>query len=100
MTKTQRMKEIKNEIEWYEIKKKIADAMLRLGELGFEISGHGCGCGGEDFNLVRYKDGAYVNFCDQGRKIVVNVTLGVEDDEPEDVLTGTIGQAMKYVEGI
>lgn len=93
MKKTARMKEIKEEIKWYGVKKRIADAMLELGEIGFEFSGHGCGGGGEDFSLFSKK--LHVNFCDQGRK--VDVWVSNNDDDMETVFKGTIHGAMKYI---
>ncbi len=102
MTKRQRIKEIKHEIEWYGIRKPIANAMLELGEIGFEFSGHGCGMGGEDFGLVKYPKKNqpdcyfYVNFCDKGRSCEVQVTrdwMGVD----ETLFKGTIGKAINFV---
>ena len=94
MNKRERIKEIKSEIEGYQPKKRIADAMLELGEIGFEFSGHGCGFGGEDFSLFT-KD-LYVNLCDQGQKIVVSISNN--DEEMEDLFIGTIGQAMRFIQ--
>ena len=93
MNKRQRIKEIKNEIEWYGVKKRIADAMLKLGEAGFKFSGHGYGLGGEDFSLVG--KGLYINFCDQGKKVIASISNN--DDEMEDVFCGTIGESLKYL---
>jgi len=94
MKKKARIKEIEQEIEWYEVKKSIADAMLKLGEVGFEFSGHGCGLGGEDFNLVT-KD-LYVNFCDMGKKVKVSITNN--DEDMDEVFSGTVKGALKYLE--
>ena len=93
MTKKQRIKEIKDEIEWYNPKKRIVDAMLELGEIGFEFSGHGCGFGGEDFNLFNKK--LYVNLCDRGNKVVASVYDN--SDDMDTLLEGTIGAALKFV---
>jgi hypothetical protein len=103
MSKTKlsrKLKEIEEEIEGYKVRKPIADAMRRCGELGFEFSGHGCGFGGEDFNLINKKKNMYVNFCDRGRTCEVSVyTCNHKDDESEHLLCeGTIGKAMKFVE--
>ena len=90
-TKRQRIKAIEDEIEWYDIRKNIAKAMLELGELGFESCGHGCGLGGEDFSLCG--NGLYVNFCDMGNRVLA--TVSVDDDD--DSFEGTIGKAMNLI---
>lgn len=82
---------IKNEITWYEPKKRIADAMLKLGKLGFEFSGHGCGFGCEDFSLSN--DKYHVNLCDEGRKVIVTLS-----DDDKTICEGSIGQVMKRIE--
>jgi len=93
MKKAARIKEIKHEIEWYEPKKRIADAMLELGNIGFKFSGHGAGFGEEDFSLCTNK--TYVNFCDRGRKVVVSI---YKNDEDMDTLyEGTIHGALKHL---
>lgn len=100
-TASKRMKEIKQEIEWYNIRKPIADAMIKLGELGFEFSGHGCGCGGEDFGLINEKQDRYVNFCDRGNSCEVMVNTAATYDEdgcPVTLFKGTIGKALKFIE--
>ena len=94
MNKRQRIKEIKEEIGYYKPKKQIVNAMLQLGELGFEFSGHGCGSGGEDFNLIHCDNNLYVNFCDLGRIVVA--TVYVEDDCKE-IFKGTIGKTLKFI---
>jgi hypothetical protein len=95
MTKAQRIKEMKSEIEWYDVNKRIANAMLELAEIGFEFSGHGCGGGGEDFSI--FKDGKlHVNFCDKGRNRV-DVIVSKDDDDMDVVFKGTIGGALKYI---
>lgn len=91
MTKKSRIKEIKEEIEWYQPPKRISDAMLKLGKDGFEFSGHGCGMVGEDFNLIK-KDTS-VNFCLMGRKAVVSI----QNAEYDTVFEGTIGESFKYL---
>ena len=98
--KRQRMKTIRDEIKWYEPKKRIADAMLALGELGFEFSGHGVGLGGEDLGLWYDKLSLYFNFCDRGNKVVASITDNTNLDsetEPQELFEGTIGQAMKFI---
>ena len=89
-----RLKGIRDEIKWYEPKKRIADAMLALGELGFAFSGHGVGYGQEDFGLVCGE--WYFNFSDNGKKIVASVNNGA-DDVADVEFQGTIGQAMKFI---
>jgi len=95
MTKAQRIKEIKDEIKWYKPKKKIADAMLELGEAGFEFSGHGVGLGGEDFNLKTPK--FYVNFCDMGKKVIASIYGNDDNVEVKGIFEGTVGGALKYL---
>jgi len=48
------LKEIQQEIDWYNPPKNIATAMIELGKIGFEFSGHGCGIYGEDFGLIYF----------------------------------------------
>ena len=63
------IKEIKDLISWYEIKKSIANAMIELAKKhGFEFSGHGYGLAGEDFNMST--DKLDIIFCDQGSKVL------------------------------
>ena len=105
MTKKQRLKEIKDEIELYGIRKPIAEAMLRFGEVGFEFSGHGFGMGGEDFGLVMSPQketySYYVNFCDKGRSCVVEINLDDEGmEEPTTLFEGTIGRSIIFLNGL
>lgn len=98
--KQKNIKEIKREIEWYNIRKPIADAMIKLGNLGFEFSGHGCGCGGEDFGLINEKKDRYVNFCDRGNscEVTVNTTGTLDEDSlPITLFKGTIGKALNFI---
>ena len=99
MTKRQRIKEVKQEIEWYNPKKRIADFMFELVELGFEFCGHGCGCGGEDFSMF-IPDKLHVNICDQGRKVAVMISDITDDDDQCVLFEGTIGKALKYFQGL
>lgn len=46
------MAEIREEISWYKPPRRVRDALLALGEMGFEFSGHGAGGGGEDFSMT------------------------------------------------
>lgn len=99
MTKKQKLKEIESEIEGYNPKKVIAKGMRKLGELGFEFSGHGCGGGGEDFGLIKCNIGEpgeddylYVNFCDIGRRVVVSVS-----NNEECLFEGNVGQVLLFV---
>jgi len=101
-TKSQRMKNIEQEIIWYRIRKPIAEAMRKCGQLGFEVSGHGCGFGGEDFSLLNKRKDLYVNFCDRGNscKVTVSTCDTTNDDGyPIELISGTIGKAMKFIEG-
>lgn len=71
MTKARRIADIKEEIKWYGVKRKIANVMLRLGNMGFEFSGHGAGMGGEDFGLTMDLSKSkymHVSISDMGRK--------------------------------
>lgn len=73
------IKEIQKEINHYNPPKRIANAMLLLGKLGFIFGGHGLGMGGEDFSLwLKFKpygdlhviicdgDPSSINFVDSG----------------------------------
>lgn len=95
MKKKRRIQEIKLEIKWYGIRNNIAKAMLELGKLGFQFSGHGSGFGGEDFNL--FNKTLYVNFCDRRKKGVVT-TVTTNDESCELLFEGTIGKAMKFIQ--
>ena len=89
------IKELKDEIQQYGIKKSIADAMITLTEkYGFEFSGHGCGFGGEDFSVTTEE--LHVNFCDCGRKVEVTIYKN-DTEECEKLYKGAIGGAIKYV---
>lgn len=99
--KQNNLQEIEHEINHYEPKKRIADAMRELGELGFEFSGHGWGFGGEDFGLIKHREKnqdnyIYVNFCDFGSKI--KATL--DDYKINKRYEGTVDQIMKRVRNI
>jgi len=92
------IREIKREIKHYNVRESIANAMIKLGEKGFEFSGHGIGLGGEDFSLVsekislvNEKIGLHVTFCDKGRSCEVTV---------ESVFTGTIKKAFNFIDKI
>jgi hypothetical protein len=99
-TKSQRIKDIEYEITWYGIRKPIAEAMRQCGQLGFEVAGHGCGFGGEDFSLMNSRKDLYVNFCDRGNSCEVTVSTcdtTNEDGYPIELCKGTIGKAMKFI---
>jgi hypothetical protein len=95
--RTKKLVDIEREIEWYKIRKPIADAMRILGHNGFEFSGHGCGFGGEDFGLINKKTDRYVNFCDKGKSCEVMVNTCNIDNPIETLFTGTIGEALKFL---
>jgi hypothetical protein len=103
--RTKELVDIEREIEWYKIRKPIADAMRILGDHGFEFSGHGfCfGFGGEDFGLINEKTDRYVNFCDKrnsGDKrnsCVVMVNTCKINNPIETLFTGTIGKALNFL---
>jgi hypothetical protein len=100
MTKTQRIKEIKQEIKWYAPKKRIADTMLELGELGFKFSGHGCGFGREDFGLIHPNyHHLYVSLSDIGSHIEVMVDY-IDEDDNDECFVSSVGQATKLIKGI
>lgn len=83
-------------IEWYKIRKPIANAMLELGKLGFIFCGHGCGFGGEDFSLIR-KD-IYVNFCDGNKSCRVTINTNPSGNiEIKTIFEGNLKEAMKFV---
>ncbi len=89
------IEELKDEINWYGIKKSIANAMLELAKKhGFEFSGHGCGLNCEDFNLST--DKLDIIFCDQGSKVLTTITTN-DTDTPKKLYKGTINGALKYV---
>lgn len=91
------IKTIKQTIEWYNIRKPIANAMLELGKMGFIFCGHGCGgFGGEDFSLIR-KD-IYVNFCDGNKSCRVTINTNPSGDiEIKTIFEGNLKEAMKFV---
>lgn len=97
--KSTRMKSIKDEINWYGIRKTVADAMLELGEIGFESSGHGCGFGGEDFSLYKETKNyqLYVNFCDKGRSCVASIEVYNKKDDTDYFYEGTIGKVLTKI---
>ena len=84
------------EIFHYNIRKPIKDAMWELGHMGFKFSGHGCGCGGEDFNVVNESKNLYVNFCDRGRSCEVCITT-CNDECPTELFKGTINKALDFI---
>jgi hypothetical protein len=80
--------DLQEEISGYRLPKKVASAMLALGELGFEFGGHGTSLtgGGEDFSLDKQygrnpKNYATVNFCVNGRKVAVGVSFWANGEE-------------------
>lgn len=98
--RTKELVAIEKEIEWYNIRKPIAEAMRTLGHHGFDFSGHGCGFGGEDFNLINEKTDRYVNFCDRGKSCVVTISTTSLDKDgwPMKLFEGTICKAIKFLE--
>ncbi len=99
--RTKQLLLIEKEIEWYHVRKSIADAMRKFVDLGFEFSGHGCGFGGEDFSLSNKKKDAYVNFCDKGKTCVVTISTYNslnEDGYPIELFKGTICKAIEFAE--
>lgn len=97
LTKKQRLKIIKENIEWYKVGSPVAKAMIHFGELGFSFCGHGCGFGGEDFGLIR-KD-LYVNFCIRGTTCVVSINTSPQEDDSEvaTLFEGSIREATKFM---
>jgi hypothetical protein len=101
------LKEIREEIEWYNPKKQIADAMLELGELGFEFNGHGCGLGGEDFGLIfNYAEERYFYFSltDLGNKVIVEISdnfydenIHPEDEQSKDIFKGSVKKGLDFI---
>lgn len=77
------IREMQNEINGYNVPKRIADAMMELAKAGFEFSGHGCGMGAEDWGIIfsnkSFKAYSYVSFIYDGSKIVTDVTVAEED---------------------
>lgn len=96
-----RLKSIEHDITWYQIRKPIADAMRKCGELGFSISGHGCGFGGEDFSLINKRKDMYINFCDKSNSCEVTInTCNSTNEEgyPIELFKGTIKKAIDFIE--
>lgn len=95
---------IEQEIEWYKIRKPIAEAMRTLGHYGFECAGHGVGFGGEDFSLINENKNCYVNFCDKGRSCEVTISkcdFPLDNDGlPVFLFKGTICKALKFLEKV
>lgn len=95
------LNQIKEEIRWYEIRKPIADAMIELGKIGFEFSGHGVGLAfqGEDFSISKEKKNCLINvdFCDMGKKCVATLTVTSYDYDDLYEYSGTIGQVLKKI---
>jgi hypothetical protein len=89
---TKKIKDIEREIEWYKIRKPVAKGMIELGKMGFEVSGHGCGFGGEDFGLFSKKFS--VNLCDTRRSCVVSV---YKMDHHKPIFEGTISKAINFI---
>jgi hypothetical protein len=52
-SKSKILPEIKVEIANYNPPKRIADAMLSLGKMGFSFMGHGSGVSGEHWSLIK-----------------------------------------------
>jgi len=99
--KEQRLANIEYDIGWYQIRKPIANALRKCGELGFSMAGHGCGFGGEDFSLINKSKDMYVNFCDTGNSCEVTIsTVKTTDKEGYPILlfTGTTKKAMNFIE--
>jgi hypothetical protein len=88
------MRQIEQEIKQYNVRKPIAEAIRRLSKIGFKFSGHGSGFGQEDFNVINYELDLYVNFCDTGRKCIVNISQVTEDFR---LFSGTISEATKFI---
>ena len=100
MNEKRRMKEIEQDVEWYKPKKRIANAMRELGQLGFRATGHGCGLCGEDFGLsfdVTKESYYYVNLCDEGRKVIATFTFDNGDFNSKLLAEGTIGKVLAVV---
>ena len=97
-----KLSEIQDEIDDYRLPKKIADAMLALGKLGFEFSGHGTNLitGKEDFALDKnYRDGyVTVNFRVGGRVTDVEVSVWTKRDAVVS-FRSTLGKVVNMVCG-
>lgn len=81
--KTRSQQIIEDEIEWYQPLSATRRIMRDLGKMGFEFSGHGAGCGGEDFGLTYElsKDSyLYAEVSEMGRKVKTSLTLWNGDD--------------------
>lgn len=69
------MKEIEEEIRWYQVNKSVAECMRKLGKMGFEPTGHGY-ClidHGEDFEFD--KKHIWVNICSMSKKTIVSISV-------------------------
>lgn len=90
------LQDIEQEIIHYQPKTRIANFMRELGKRGFGFSGHGTGFGSEHFGLANNK--LYVAIEDTGNKTKVIITRPTWDCE--EVFTGTIGGALKFIKAI
>ena len=99
MDKAKILKEIEKEIDWYQVPKHIANAMRKLGRLGFRPGGHGVGCGGEDwslfYDLSKKKDSyIYVNLSYPVKDCSISVYLN-DTDEPGFTITKSIPKTLE-----
>lgn len=79
---------MQQEIAFYSIPKPIKNAMLKLARIGYEPSGHGCGIGSEDWNIIKDfgKDGyIYINFNWDGKRCASSYTFYVNDEAIHEV---------------
>ena len=87
------LKEIEQEIAWYDPKPSIKNAMLKLGRMGFAFSGHGYGMGEEDFSLENQS--YFIALSDCGRNVEARLTT--MDDEFTLLFEGTIGNLFVFM---
>lgn len=97
MTKKQIMAEIESEISGYDMKKSVANAMRKLGELGFRFSGHGSGYGVEHFGLIKGQFYFSIEDSIDGTKGVITWDTGSDEDGIEVIFTGTLRKALNFV---
>lgn len=96
MDKKDRLKEIREKIDWCKASEKVSNFMLKLGDMGFEFNGHGFFMDGEEVFQLFNKD-LHVDICTVGRKTIIGVIKLDKNDQVEEEFEGTIGQALKWL---
>jgi hypothetical protein len=95
-TKKGEIDRVKAIIEWYGVRKSIANAMLKLADMGFQYTGYEPIYGGEMFSFANLKRNLHVNFCDHKRCVVVVQTANRNDDLI-NLFTGGIAKSLDFI---